>query len=65
MVNKEYVCSVKKGHLYSGSVPDQAAPPECCGKPMVQVSSGMPMAPAESPALDAVIVPGKRSKKKK
>ena len=66
-MNKEYVCNVKKGHLYSGSVADQAAPPECCGKPMVEVSAGLQPAPApeELPTFDAGIVPEKRSKKKK
>jgi len=39
-MNKEYVCSVKKGHLFSGSVPDPAAPPQCCGKPMVPLNAG-------------------------
>jgi len=37
-VNKEYVCSVKKGHLFSGSASDQA-PPQCCGKPMILLSA--------------------------
>jgi hypothetical protein len=45
-VNKDYVCSVKKGHLFSGSVSDQASPPQCCGKPMIPLNAGTPKSEA-------------------
>lgn len=38
MGNNEYVCSVKKGHLLSGSSFDKTVPPQCCGKPMIQLN---------------------------